>query len=296
MKMYRIKNKTTFKKKMLELDSVTEIANKLKVSKGAVSKWTNGGKPTSPNIKKIMDEYNLSCNELGAEEYEESTETKTFPNRLNELLKENDLKQQDLAQILNVTPSTVSNWLSKGHTDLNTMKRIADFFDVTVLYLIGESDIRNYDVKEIAESLNCSEELIKTLNADTPDEVIKFLGKIIRKEDLGEGYWDLKDTIFGDPIFLQTLKFEADRVISYYKEQKYYDDFEKEFNTVEICSQTLQNPIRFEPEDKAHYVIFKAMSEAFDRYIDKKLLELGIKKEMRRDILIKHVKDTKVSH
>ena len=123
-----------------------------------------------------------------------------------------------------------------------------------------------------------------------PSTEIDFLGQKLKKQDLVEGYWDLKDSIFADPIFLQTLKFEADGLISYYNNEKYRSDFEDTLNTMDIYSQTISTPIRFEPEDKAHCVISKVLFDVFDRYVDKKLLESGITQEMKKDILIKGVK------
>ena len=61
--------------------------------------------------------------------------------RLIELRKTKSLTQTDLAKILNVTQAAVGHWeLGKRIPDTDTLVRIADFFHVTVDYLLGYSD------------------------------------------------------------------------------------------------------------------------------------------------------------
>lgn len=62
-------------------------------------------------------------------------------NRLIELRKRNRLTQSDLAKVLNVTQAAVGNWeLGKRDPDYDTLSRIADYFHVSVDYLLGRSD------------------------------------------------------------------------------------------------------------------------------------------------------------
>lgn len=68
----------------------------------------------------------------------------TFDERLKELRKEKRLRQDDLAEALNVTKGTVSVW-ERGvrKPDIKTLETIGEYFEVTVGYLLGIDDARN---------------------------------------------------------------------------------------------------------------------------------------------------------
>ena len=65
-------------------------------------------------------------------------------NRLKILREEKNLFQSDLAKILNVSIAAYSFYES-GKRDMgtDTVKKLADFFNVSTDYLLGISDIRN---------------------------------------------------------------------------------------------------------------------------------------------------------
>ena len=62
----------------------------------------------------------------------------TFSQRLKELRLERKLLQQELAKELFVSKSTVSGWeVGRNQPSYELLIEIADYFDVTVDYLIG---------------------------------------------------------------------------------------------------------------------------------------------------------------
>ena len=64
-----------------------------------------------------------------------------FSNRLQQLRKEANLKQIDLAKILNTTQRRISHLESgKIEPDLTTLVAIAKHFCVTLDYLVGVTD------------------------------------------------------------------------------------------------------------------------------------------------------------
>lgn len=71
--------------------------------------------------------------------------------RLKKLLEELNIKQNELAQKSQVTEATISNYISgKQLPKLGVVERIADTLNVSVDYLLGKSDIRNYsDIKRL---------------------------------------------------------------------------------------------------------------------------------------------------
>lgn len=64
--------------------------------------------------------------------------------RLKQLREENNLSQLDLANKLNMSQQAISAY-EKGarEPDIDTIKKISDFFNVSTDYLLGKSDIRN---------------------------------------------------------------------------------------------------------------------------------------------------------
>ena len=65
-----------------------------------------------------------------------------FSKRIKELRKENNFTQQELAEKLELTNSTVSDWeTGRSEPDLETLTKLAKLFSVTTDYLLGLSEI-----------------------------------------------------------------------------------------------------------------------------------------------------------
>lgn len=65
-----------------------------------------------------------------------------FPERLKSLRQEKNMLQQDLAEHLKVSKSTISGWeVGRNQPDYDTLIELSIFFGVSVDYLIGR---RNY--------------------------------------------------------------------------------------------------------------------------------------------------------
>ena len=66
-----------------------------------------------------------------------------FGEFLAELRKEKGLLQKEVANYLNVTVATVSNYEKGVHSpDLDTLVKLADFFDVSTDYLLQRTDYK----------------------------------------------------------------------------------------------------------------------------------------------------------
>ena len=70
-------------------------------------------------------------------------------NRLRELRIEKGLLQSDIAKIINKGERTVG-FYETGERDMNTetLAILSDFFNVSIDYLLGKTDIGNYDKDE----------------------------------------------------------------------------------------------------------------------------------------------------
>ena len=64
-----------------------------------------------------------------------------FSQRLKELRIDKKLSQEKLAKDLSVSRTTVLKWENGEHeTDFHTLVKIADFFDVSLDFLLGRKD------------------------------------------------------------------------------------------------------------------------------------------------------------
>lgn len=69
-----------------------------------------------------------------------------FRLRIKELREEKGLSQKKLAEALGVSPGTIGNWESGiREPNFDMVTKVAEFFQVTVDYLLGQSNVRNQD-------------------------------------------------------------------------------------------------------------------------------------------------------
>lgn len=95
-------------------------------------------------------------------------------NRIKLLREENDIKQKDLADYLNIGKSTLSQYESNQRIPSDEIKnKIADYFNVSLDYLMGKSNI-----KESAEDiLKDKNNTIALHNANGIDEELPYEAK-----------------------------------------------------------------------------------------------------------------------
>ncbi|MFZ5967390.1 MAG: helix-turn-helix domain-containing protein [Bacillota bacterium] len=76
-----------------------------------------------------------------------------FGNRLRNLRKALNLSQEELGQKFNLAKSTISQYeLGKRSPDSTMLEKLADFFNVSVDYLLGRTEIKKpYDKDETVE-------------------------------------------------------------------------------------------------------------------------------------------------
>ena len=116
-------------------------------------------------------------------------------NRLKELRKEKKLSQKEIAQEMSISEKTLSRW-ENGESQIKPEKaqQLADFFGVSVGYLLGYSEYR-----ELERALD------KTIFSNYPD-VETFLTQEI-KELIGERIKDFYEYI--DKQFYESYKNTA---------------------------------------------------------------------------------------
>ena len=65
---------------------------------------------------------------------------KKYPNRIYELRRKRKISQEHLAEVLNVTQSSISLYENRGNVPLDVLISAAHYFGVTLEYLLNLSD------------------------------------------------------------------------------------------------------------------------------------------------------------
>lgn len=100
----------------------------------------------------------------------------TLAERLKELRKSNNLTQLELGKILGVGKTTVSMYETGNSTPSDEIKvKISEHFNVSIDYLLGKTDLKNYNkISEETVALHSNVEY-----DDLPDEAQKEINNFI---------------------------------------------------------------------------------------------------------------------
>ena len=88
---------------------------------------------------------------------------------VKELREKKGISQKELADYLNITQVQISKYeLGKNEPDLNTTKKIAEYFNVTIDYLLGTSEeniilITKNDLETLKDSANKINKIVEKL-------------------------------------------------------------------------------------------------------------------------------------
>jgi len=84
-------------------------------------------------------------------------------NRLKELREDNDIYQKDIAKYLNVDQSNYSKYeLEKINIPIETLKKLADYYNTSIDYLLYRTDERKPYSKSIMQKNITKKEYIKS--------------------------------------------------------------------------------------------------------------------------------------
>lgn len=100
----------------------------------------------------------------------------SFGDRLKFLREEKKLSREELASIFNISYSTISKYETNVRTpDDELKKRIAAYFDVSLDFLMGTSDIRNPYINMENNSLKEQQIIVHNASETLADEFIQIL-------------------------------------------------------------------------------------------------------------------------
>jgi transcriptional regulator with XRE-family HTH domain len=107
-----------------------------------------------------------------------------FSERLSELLVESNRSAAHLAKDIGLVRSTVSNFKhGDGYPSAETLRKIADYFDVSIDYLVGRTSNprQNSDFPLVNGELSEIGSLYSQLSKRQQDQVIAFIQGLLSK-------------------------------------------------------------------------------------------------------------------
>ena len=164
----------------------------------------------------------------------------TLGEKIKKIRIENNLKQNDLAELLYVSEKTISSWeTDRTNPDLNMIYKISDYFKKSFYYLISD-DYDTDNINEIEIKLNVNEkEYNRILN-------------IIKKNSINKGRVNQTDTYYALNTNNEWLRIRNE-------DGKYIFNYKKKI-------------------DNSHYEKYDVLIDNYSN-LDKILMSLGIEKK-----------------
>ena len=93
-------------------------------------------------------------------------------NRIKQLRLEKDILQSELANVLKVRQNTVSNWeTGRNEPDQQALLAMSKYFDVSIDYILGNSDLKKEPTQDELDSLT-----------DLQKEIIALMGNMSQEQ------------------------------------------------------------------------------------------------------------------
>lgn len=82
-------------------------------------------------------------------------------NRIKDLREDRDLRQTDVAEATGIDQRTLSNYeTGKTNPDSFALIRLADFFDVSIDYLLGRTNLRKDTADDVLQELQAARSML----------------------------------------------------------------------------------------------------------------------------------------
>lgn len=99
-------------------------------------------------------------------------------NRIKQLRLEKDILQSELANVLKVRQNTVSNWeTGRNEPDQQALLAMSKYFDVSIDYILGNSDLKKEPTQEELDSLTDLQKeviaLMSNMSQESQAELLK---------------------------------------------------------------------------------------------------------------------------
>lgn len=173
--------------------SAAELSRLLDVPESVISQYKKGlYKPKYSRLLKMSEALNVPLSWLNGDSEllsDNDLESKfEFANNLKFLRSQKKISQVQFANILNVSPSTVAMWENgeRKPKDYNMLKRIADYFSVSIEYLItGYNSLDRFTtgekIKHRRKELGISAEKLSEIISVSPATIYRYENNEIKK-------------------------------------------------------------------------------------------------------------------
>ena len=110
-----------------------------------------------------------------------------FASRIKELREERELSQEALDNFLGYSRSAISSYeTAVRNPDLTTFLAYSRFFDVSIDYLVGETNVRK-TLYRVACASNISDKDVGKLSDKAKDEIANYIQYVVAREKQEEG-------------------------------------------------------------------------------------------------------------
>lgn len=175
-----------------------DVASKIGISHNTISQYENDvRKPDPDTLAKFADLFGVSADWLLGRESKAELGSLKLGERLKLVRSNKKLTQEELSNKLGIHRSTYAGYES-GHRepDINTLQKLADFFEVSIDYLSGRTDdpripldvthegidhIRSWDIEKLIKWMEDLDELRhndKPLSEEKKEAIVNFFKQI----------------------------------------------------------------------------------------------------------------------
>ena len=146
--------------------------------------------------------------------------------RINQCLLDNNITQAELAQMSDLSPGTISSWISGNRYGVfaepraNGLKRVANVLNVSIDYLLGNIDVKstNLDIRDICIKTGLKEETITYLFGASSKNLTGIVDAIVENETTNNAFLDIINDIIVVSEYLISIgypKLSVDTIINY---------------------------------------------------------------------------------
>lgn len=192
---------------------------------------------------------------------ENSEEKKIFARRLNNLIEEKNITNVSNASTeIGLDKETLGKYLVGETFPGEKILKLAKYFNVSTSYLLGETDIRNADNKEIANRFGIDENTIMKL-----EEIKKI------NDEYKNSYNDVLKEIFLDPSLYKHVLDNLEIMLKYYLD----DDYKQEINEKLRIGKKIFNYKKMEISDYIEISLIEKFLQEYNEYMEFKMMQEG---------------------
>lgn len=172
-----------------------------------------------------------------------------FAKNIKHIREENHLSQKDIADYLGITRQAVASYeLEKREPDYKTLVKLADFFDISIDYLLGRSPGKNINTMTVAANIklikgnltfeDLSDEIFNKTHAKISADMLKSYASGERMPFMGAIKVLAQYASIPVSFFYKHNTYE-----SYHQEKKMYVEEEQPKESEYSCSTDLKIPL-----------------------------------------------------